>query len=102
MTGRGKGHGGTEPARARLVVTGRVQGVAFRAATQDEALRLGVRGWVRNRRDGAVEALAEGDRRQVEALVAWCRHGPPLARVDGVAVAWEQAAGDLGSFDIVF
>ncbi len=87
-------------ARAHIVVSGRVQGVAFRAETAYEAERLGVQGWVRNLRDGRVEAVAEGERSQVEALVAWCRHGPLLARVDDVQVSWEAARGDLGAFDI--
>ncbi len=88
------------PARARVVVTGRVQGVAFRAATADEAARLGVRGWVRNLPDGRVEAVVEGECAQVERLVAWCRRGPPLARVDELTVRWGEARGDLGPFAV--
>jgi acylphosphatase len=89
-----------DAARARLVVSGRVQGVAFRQSTVDAARRLGVVGWVRNLDDGRVEAVAEGERRQVEALLTWCRHGPPLARVDDVQVHWETPRGGLASFDI--
>jgi acylphosphatase len=88
--------------RARLVVTGRVQGVAYRAATVDEATRLGVTGWVRNREDGGVEAVVEGERRQVDALVAWCRRGPPAARVEDVAVRWEEHRGEFRDFDIAW
>jgi acylphosphatase len=88
----------TDRVRVHLLVSGRVQGVAFRAYTEDEARRLGVRGWVRNLRDGRVEAEAEGDRAAVEALVAWCRRGPPSARVDGVEVEWGEWRGDLGEF----
>ncbi len=86
--------------RARLVVSGRVQGVAYRQSTVDEARRLGVAGWVRNLPDGRVEALAEGERRAVEALAAWCRRGPRLARVDDVQLSWEAARDDLTGFDI--
>jgi acylphosphatase len=76
-----------ERVRVHLRVTGRVQGVFFRASTRDEADRLGLAGWVRNRDDGAVELEAEGPRGQVERLVEWCRRGPPAARVRGVEVA---------------
>jgi acylphosphatase len=89
-----------ELARVHLLVTGRVQGVAFRAATAEAARRLGVRGWVRNLADGRVEAEAEGERAAVEALVAWCRRGPPAARVDHLAVSWGEPRGDLGPFAI--
>ncbi len=89
--------------RAHMVISGRVQGVAFRIATVEEAQRLGgLEGWVRNLRDGRVEALAEGERSRVEALVAWCRHGPPPARVMDVQVSWEPAQGGLGPFDITY
>ena len=84
------------PVRARLVISGQVQGVAYRACTVDEARRLGLSGWVRNLADGRVEAEAEGPRAAVEALVAWCRRGPPLARVEAVAVAWLEPAGAAG------
>jgi acylphosphatase len=71
--------------RVRAVVTGRVQGVSFRASTAAEARRLGLVGSVKNRPDGAVELEAQGDDAAVAALLAWCAHGPPAARVDGVA-----------------
>ena len=71
-------------AAARFLVSGRVQGVCFRANTQDEALRLGLRGYARNLDDGRVEVVACGDAQAVEALAEWLQHGPPLARVDDV------------------
>ena len=86
--------------RARLLVSGRVQGVAYRQSAVEAAGRAGVVGWVRNLPDGRVEAVAEGERPRVDALLAWCRRGPPGARVDHVEVAWEEARGDLASFDI--
>jgi acylphosphatase len=89
-----------ERARVHLVVSGRVQGVAFRAYTVDEAHRLRVAGWVRNLPDGCVEAEAEGERTALEALVAWCRGGPPSARVEGVEVRWGAYRGDLGPFTV--
>ena len=85
-------------ARAHLVVTGRVQGVWFRGSMQEEARRLGVSGWVRNLRDGAVEAEAEGERGAVEALAACAHSGPPGARVDAVTVDWIAPQGESGGF----
>ncbi len=67
-------------------MTGRVQGVCYRASTVDEARDRGLTGWVRNLADGSVELEAQGDDASVAALLAWCAHGPPAARVAGVAV----------------
>ena len=66
----------------RMIVSGRVQRVAFRHHTREEAHRLGVRGYVRNLPDGSVEIVAQGSDEQVEALTAWARQGPRWARVD--------------------
>ena len=68
----------------RVTVSGRVQGVGYRAWTEQEARALGLAGWVRNRRDGTVEAVFEGPSDAVERMVARCRVGPPAARVDTV------------------
>jgi len=67
-----------------LRITGAVQGVGYRYALQHEAERLGLTGWVRNRRDGSVEALAHGPQGALDALTVWARRGPPAARVAGV------------------
>jgi acylphosphatase len=82
--------------RARVRVTGLVQGVYFRAETAERARSLGLAGWVRNAPDGAVEAAFEGREERVASLVAWCRRGPLGARVDDVSVAWEEPEGDAG------
>jgi acylphosphatase len=82
--------------RCRAVVSGRVQGVFYRDTCQRMASGLGVRGWVRNRPDGSVEVVAEGERSAVDALLAWCREGPPRAHVVGVAVTDEPLAGERG------
>ena len=76
--------------RARVVVSGRVQGVFFRDETRRRARSLGVAGWVSNRRDGAVEAVFEGPRDPVESMVRWCGHGPSGAQVDDVQTTWED------------
>lgn len=77
----------------RVVVSGRVQGVWFRDSCRNEATRLGVKGWVRNREDGGVELLAEGAERAVEALVQWAHVGPPRAEVTNVAIERVEPTG---------
>lgn len=69
-----------------LLIEGRVQGVGYRASAHVEAQRLGLRGWVRNRRDGAVEALVAGSAEVVEQFVAWARRGPDAAQVTAIEV----------------
>jgi acylphosphatase len=83
----------------RLTISGRVQGVGFRYALADEARVRRLSGWVRNRRDGTVEALIAGPEAEVEALVAWARRGPPAARVTEVKVEPAIAVGS--DFEIV-
>jgi acylphosphatase len=70
----------------RIVIVGRVQGVGYRDAAVQAAFVFGVCGWVRNRQDGSVEALAQGEHDALERFVTWCRRGPPLARVTEVAL----------------
>jgi len=82
--------------RRRVVVDGRVQGVFYRDTCRREAERLGVAGWVRNRADGGVEAVFEGVPAAVDAVVAWCRTGPPRAVVTSVRVADEAVVGEAG------
>lgn len=87
--------------RRRVVVHGRVQGVFFRDSCRAEASRLGVAGWVRNLRDGRVEAVFEGPAAAVDAAVAWCRRGPARAVVESVSVVDEDDAVEgLTSFRI--
>lgn len=85
--------------RARVLVSGRVQGVSFRWYTAQQAHHHGVGGWVRNLADGRVEAVFEGPKPQVEALVAWCGRGPSSARVTGIHTTWEDPE-DLFTFEI--
>ncbi|HEY3304848.1 MAG TPA: acylphosphatase [Candidatus Binatia bacterium] len=86
--------------RARIRVEGRVQGVFFRASAQAEAHRLGVRGWVRNCHDGSVELVAEGKRKDIDDLIAWCRHGPRGAEVANVQVERQEFGGEFSGFRI--
>jgi acylphosphatase len=81
-------------------VHGRVQGVLFRASTRIEAQRLGLTGWVRNRSDGTVQARLQGDPAAVEAMVAWCRIGPPGAEVTRLDVEDAEADDTLSEFRI--
>jgi acylphosphatase len=85
---------------AHLRIAGRVQGVSYRYSMVREAQNLGIRGWVRNRDDGSVEAVAEGTRANLEALIGWSRQGPPGARVDKVEVQWETPDQSFSGFTV--
>ena len=91
-----------EKVRAYLMISGRVQGVCYRMETKFAADRFGVVGWVQNRQDGRVEALCEGTPQQVEALIEWCRSGPPAARVHDVEVTWQPYKGEFRSFEVTY
>jgi acylphosphatase len=86
--------------RIRAVVRGEVQGVFFRARTQEEGLRLGLSGWVRNQPDGSVETVAEGEADRIEQFCRWLHHGPPAARVIGVEIEEQSTKGERQRFEI--
>jgi len=86
----------SERTRAHVFVSGRVQGVFFRATTRDTADDVGADGWVRNLDDGRVEAVFEGTEEQVEAMVEFCHEGSSAARVEDVAVEYESPEGVSG------
>ena len=88
------------PARVHVVVQGEVQGVFFREFTRRRAESLGVNGWVRNRSDGRVEGVFEGDRSSVDLLVSHMREGPPHSRVEGVEVISELYRGEFVDFRV--
>jgi acylphosphatase len=88
--------------RRAVVVHGRVQGVAFRHYACQRALELGVTGWVRNLPDGSVEGLFEGDETAVNAMVEWCRSGPPAARVERLDLREGAYRGEYDSFLISY
>lgn len=77
-----------------LRISGRVQGVGYRDALRRQALACGLAGWVRNRRDGSVEAVLQGDPRSIEDVIAWARRGPPAARVDRLDAQPAQGESD--------
>ncbi len=84
----------------QILVHGRVTGVYFRAAAQREAKRLGITGWVRNRNDGTVEILAEGEEDAVKELIGWTHHGPSAARVEDIDVRYRSYTGEHSDFRI--
>ena len=86
--------------RAHVWITGRVQGVFFRAYTRDAAQLIGVTGWVRNLPDGRVEAVFEGDLDKVERMIEWCREGSPMSRIASVDLLEEVYTGDFDGLAI--
>jgi acylphosphatase len=91
-----------EKARLHVWIKGRVQGVFFRASTRDQARLRGLTGWVRNLPDRRVEAVFEGRKTALEAMLAWCRQGPPYAYVDFVEEAWLPYTGEFQDFRITY
>ncbi len=91
-------HGPLVNARAHVLFFGRVQGVFFRDNTRRKAKGLGLGGWVRNLRDGSVEAVVEGPKETVEELISWCRTRQPYASVSEVKLSWEEFLGEFEDF----
>ncbi|GAK51245.1 acylphosphatase [Candidatus Moduliflexus flocculans] len=85
-----------------VYVSGRVQGVAFRYSAIREATALGLEGWVKNLRDGRVELLVEGEESDVNAMLAWCYHGPSGAYVTDVEIERLPYSGDFSEFNVVY
>ncbi len=88
--------------RAQVYISGLVQGVFFRSNTRKMALKLCLKGWVRNLLDGRVEAVFEGEKEKVLEMLQWCRSGPPSAQVIDVSVKLEKYEGKFTTFDIVY
>jgi acylphosphatase len=86
--------------RVHVLISGKVQGVFFRARTIERAVRLGVTGWIRNLPDGRVEAVFEGEKEAVDALVEFCRKGPIGAVVTGVDLQWDPFTGEFKDFKV--
>lgn len=89
-----------EKVRAHIFVSGFVQGVFFRAETREKAQELNIKGWVKNTKDGRVEAVFEGERDRVEKIIAWAKRGPSPAVVKKVDVIWEEYKNDFKNFEI--
>ena len=92
----------SEKIRAHVFVSGRVQGVSFRAAARNEAERLGVLGWIRNLPVNQVEIMIEGKEEQVKKMVDWARKGSIWAKVDDMSVEWGDFKGEFDFFEIRF
>ena len=88
--------------RAHVIISGRVQGVFFRMETFKAAQLYGVSGWVRNKADGTVEALLEGDKKSVDLMLEWCRKGSPPAMVENMEVNWKDFTGEFDEFKITY
>ena len=88
--------------RVNVIIHGRVQGVFYRASAREKAIELGLTGWVKNRVDKKVEVVAEGDKKQLDNLIEWCRVGPPDAYVTEVEVKWEPYTGEFRDFSVKF
>jgi acylphosphatase len=87
-------------ARAHISISGRVQGVFFRAYTQKAARAGNILGWVMNTRDGRVEAVLEGEKEQVENMINWCHQGSPMSHVTRVDVDWQEYTGEFHDFGV--
>ncbi len=86
--------------RAQIIITGRVQGVFFRDYTRENAVKLGLTGWVKNLADGNVEAEVEGEEDRIDKLIELLKKGPPAARVKDVKVVWQKPKNEFDNFSI--
>jgi acylphosphatase len=86
--------------RVHVVISGRVQGVWFRANTKDKAEQLGLNGWVRNTNDGNVEAIFEGEPEKITKMLEWCHQGPPMAHVENVEINYQESTNGFDGFSI--
>ena len=88
--------------RAHVIISGRVQGVFYRAFTEEVAASLSLKGWVRNMPDGRVEAVFEGGEAAIKNAISACREGPPAANVTDMDIDWDEPAGEQGLFMVRF
>lgn len=88
--------------RVHLIIEGRVQGVCYRDSTRLKAVELELKGWVKNKSDGTVEIVAEGDESDIQKFVEWCHEGPPYAVVYKIRQSSQEYRNEFDSFNIVF
>ena len=88
--------------RVHVIISGRVQGVWFRANTRDKAKQLGLKGWVKNTPEGSVEAVFEGEEKLIHEMLDWCHHGPPMAEVENVEIKKQRSSNDFDDFSIKY
>ena len=86
--------------RLHLIIQGRVQGVFFRYNTKRQARKLHLTGWVRNNPDTTVEVIIEGEKKNLDVFLAWCKNGPLTARVEKVDIRWESYEGNFQEFSV--
>ncbi|MGB9711579.1 MAG: acylphosphatase [Dissulfurimicrobium sp.] len=86
--------------RIHAFISGRVQGVFYRASAMDKAMQLDLTGWVKNLADGRVELVAEGSSEAIDAFISWCRKGPPYAHVTNIEVQEQEATGEFDRFSM--
>jgi len=87
---------------AHILISGRVQGVWYRASTKNKAEQLGIKGWVKNTTNGEVEAVFQGEEKLVEKMITWCYQGPPLAKVDKISVKKQDNIENYDDFSIKY
>ena len=92
----------TDKIKVHVIISGRVQGVFFRMETKKVADSFIVSGWVKNNRDGTVEAVFEGEKDAVDSVVKWCKKGPPLSKVSSVEVVEKDYKSEFRGFDIIY
>jgi len=86
--------------RAHVIISGRVQGVYYRAKAREQAIAMELTGWIKNTPDGKVEGIFEGEQEDVIKMIDWCRQGPPRASVSDLEIEWEEPRGDFSGFII--
>ena len=92
----------TDKTRSHIMISGKVQGVFFRMETKQVADSFNVSGWVKNNRNGSVEAVFEGEKEAVDSVVKWCKTGPPFSSVSRVDITEEDYKGEFRGFDIIY